>query len=80
MIDSQFAHQVRKRIIRTRELGFHELAVQYGIHLVLRINRNVTRLRAIRATASYGLGRWFLQPTKLPKDEHAACTSPSLFL
>src|SRR6267142_2589153 len=24
-------------------------------------------------------GRWFLQPTKLPKDEHVACTSHRLF-
>ena len=78
---SQFARQVRKRIVRTRELRFHELAVQYGIHLMLRINRNVTGLRAIRATTSCGMDRWFLQPTKLPRmSMHPHVTSPFISL
>ncbi len=48
---------------------------------MLRINRNVTGLRAIRATTSCGMDRWFLQPTKLPRmSMHPHVTSPFISL
>jgi hypothetical protein len=38
-------------LFQARDLPFRETVVQRGIHLVLRIKCNGTRLRAIRASA-----------------------------
>src|SRR6185436_5480890 len=43
-IESGFARQVRKLLLQAREPPFHEFVVQRGIHLLLRIKCNVTRL------------------------------------